>query len=92
MNKLLLLAKCGVAFVWLVLLANPLLPFSAKASIVLYILTVFLLFMHSIQLLIFIGAFGDKVKLSSKQKWGVIFFGIFELLSIHKQHFTVDTR
>lgn len=79
------LAKVAMVGVWFVLLANILMPFPGKSAIALYILTVFLLFMHCLQLLIFIGAFGESLKLSAKQKWGIVFFGIFELLAIRQK-------
>lgn len=90
MNKLIWLAKGAMGFVWLVLLTNIFMPFPGKAAIALYILTLFLLFMHGIQLLIFLGAFGDKVSISAKEKWAILFFGIFELLAIRKRYMTTS--
>lgn len=85
MNKLIWLAKSAIGLVWLVLLTNIVMPFPGKAAIALYILTAFLFLMHALQLLIFVGAFGDKIQIGAKQKWAILFFGIFELLAIRKK-------
>lgn len=86
MKLLLILAKSAIAFVWLVLLFNIIHPFPGKASIALYIMTAFLLMMHGLQALIFLGAFGDKVNLSRWEKWSILIFGIFSLLDIRRKH------
>ncbi len=86
MKALLVLAKAAIAFVWLVLLLNIVMPFPGKAAIALYIMTVFLFMMHGLQMLIFVGAFGDKVKTSSWEKWSILIFGIFALLDIRRKH------
>ncbi|WP_428773620.1 DUF1145 domain-containing protein [Vibrio sp.] len=86
MKALLLLAKCAIAFVWLVLLINIVHPFPGKAAIALYIMTAFLFIMHGLQMLIFIGAFGDKVNLSRWEQWSILAFGIFALLDIRRKH------
>ncbi|MGY2574112.1 DUF1145 domain-containing protein [Vibrio sp. C8] len=86
MKALLVLAKAAIAFVWLVLLLNIVMPFPGKAAIALYIMTAFLLIMHGLQMLIFVGAFGDKVKTSSWEKWSILIFGIFALLDIRRKH------
>ncbi|MDN3696643.1 MULTISPECIES: DUF1145 domain-containing protein [Vibrio] len=86
MKILILLAKASIAFVWFVLLFNIFQPFPGKAAIALYIMTAFLFIMHGLQMLIFIGAFGDKVKMSRWERWSILFFGIFALLDIRRKH------
>ncbi|ADT85683.1 DUF1145 domain-containing protein [Vibrio sp. Vb2880] len=86
MKILLALAKAAIAFVWLILLINIVMPFPGKAAIALYIMTAFLFFMHGLQMLIFVGAFGDKIKMSGWEKWSILIFGIFALLDIRRKH------
>ena len=86
MKILILLAKASIAFVWLVLLLNIFMPFPGKAAIALYIMTGFLFMMHAVQMLIFIGAFGDKIKITGWEKWSILIFGIFALLDIRRNH------
>ncbi|MBY7838726.1 DUF1145 domain-containing protein [Vibrio fluvialis] len=86
MKILLTLAKAAIAFVWLVLLINIVMPFPGKAAIALYIMTAFLFCMHGLQMLIFVGAFGDKVKMNGWEKWSILIFGIFALLDIRRKH------
>ncbi len=86
MKILLTLAKAAIAFVWLVLLINIVMPFPGKAAIALYIMTAFLFFMHGLEMLIFVGAFGDKVKMNGWEKWSILIFGIFALLDIRRKH------
>lgn len=86
MKLLLTLAKAAIGFVWLVLLINIVMPFPGNAAIALYILTAFLLMMHGLQMLIFIGAFGDKIAMSRWEKWSILVFGIFALLDIRRKH------
>ncbi len=86
MKILLILAKAAIAFVWLVLLFNIVMPFPGNAAIALYIMTAFLFMMHGLQMLIFVGAFGDKVKTTKWEKWSILIFGIFALLDIRRKH------
>ncbi len=86
MKYLLILAKAAIAFVWFVLIFNIFHPFPGKAAIALYIMTAFLLIMHGIQAAIFIGAFGDKIKVTSWEKWSILIFGIFALLDIRRKY------
>lgn len=86
MKILLMLAKAAIAFVWLILLINIVMPFPGKAAIALYIMAVFLFFMHGLQMLIFIGAFGDKIQMKGWEKWSILIFGIFALLDIRRKH------
>ncbi|OEE77566.1 DUF1145 domain-containing protein [Vibrio ordalii] len=86
MRVLLVLAKAAIAFVWLILLLNIFMPFPGKAAIVLYIMTAFLFIMHGLQMLIFIGAFGDKISMSRWEKWSILIFGVFALLDIRRKH------
>ncbi|WGY48189.1 MULTISPECIES: DUF1145 domain-containing protein [unclassified Vibrio] len=86
MKILLTLAKMAIGFVWLILLINIVMPFPGKAAIALYIMTAFLLMMHGLQALIFIGAFGDKINMSRGEKWSILVFGIFALLDIRRKH------
>ncbi|MCC4237238.1 DUF1145 domain-containing protein [Vibrio anguillarum] len=86
MRVLLVLAKAAIAFVWLILLLNIFMPFPGKAAIVLYIMTAFLFIMHGLQMLIFIGAFGDKISMSRWEKWSILVFGVFALLDIRRKH------
>ena len=86
MKVLILLAKAAIGFVWFILLFNIFMPFPGKAAIALYIMAAFLFMMHGLQMLIFIGAFGDKVKMSRWERWSILIFGIFALLDIRRKH------
>ncbi|WP_305841290.1 DUF1145 domain-containing protein [Photobacterium leiognathi] len=86
MKALILIAKLSIAFVWLVLLINIVHPFPGVAAMALYIMTAFLFMMHGLQMLIFIGAFGDKINMSGWEKWSILIFGIFALLDIRRKH------
>lgn len=86
MKVLLWLAKGAIGFVWLVLILNIFMPFPGNAAIALYIMTAFLFIMHGLQMAIFIGAFGDKVKISRWEKWSILIFGIFSLLDIRRKY------
>jgi len=86
MNILLPLAKAAIAFVWFVLIVNIFHPFPGNAAIALYIMTAFLFFMHGLQMLIFIGAFGDKIEMTRWEKWSILIFGIFALLDIRRKY------
>ncbi len=86
MKILLMLAKAAIAFVWLILLINIVMPFPGKAAIALYIMAVFIFFIHGLQMLIFIGAFGDKIQMKGWEKWSILIFGIFALLDIRRKH------
>ncbi|ASG02439.1 DUF1145 domain-containing protein [Vibrio anguillarum] len=86
MRVLLVLAKAAIAFVWLILLLNIFMPFPGKAAIALYVMTAFLFIMHGLQMLIFIGAFGDKISMSRWEKWSILVFGVFALLDIRRKH------
>ncbi|MDE1254583.1 DUF1145 domain-containing protein [Vibrio aestuarianus] len=86
MKVLLVLAKAAIAFVWFILLLNIFMPFPGKAAIALYIMTAFLFIMHGLQMLIFIGAFGDKINISRWEKWSILVFGVFSLLDIRRKH------
>ncbi|MGF1699811.1 DUF1145 domain-containing protein [Photobacterium makurazakiensis] len=86
MKALILLAKAAIGFVWLVLLFNIFHPFPGVAAMALYIMTAFLFMMHGLQMLIFIGAFGDKITMSRWEKWSILIFGIFALLDIRRKH------
>jgi putative membrane protein len=44
--------------------------------------------MHGIQMAIFIGAFGDKIKMTRWEKWSILIFGIFALLDIRRKYMT----
>ncbi|WP_305406059.1 DUF1145 domain-containing protein [Photobacterium leiognathi] len=85
MKALILIAKLAIAFVWLVLLINIVHPFPGVAAMALYIMTAFLFMMHGLQMLIFIGAFGDKINMSGWEKWSILIFGIFALLDIRRK-------
>lgn len=78
--------KAAIAFVWFILILNFFMPFPGKAAIALYIMTAFLFMMHGLQMLIFIGAFGDKISMSRWEKWSILIFGVFALLDIRKKH------
>ncbi|MFD2177149.1 DUF1145 domain-containing protein [Veronia pacifica] len=86
MKALILVAKASISFVWLVLFANIFYPFPGNAAITLYILTGFLFMMHGIQMLIFIGAFGDKIAATRWEKWSILIFGIFAMLDIRRKY------
>lgn len=85
MKWVLRLAKLTLSLVWLVLIVNLFMPFPGKMAFVFYILMAFLVMMHLLQLLIFLGAFGDRIPTTSRDKIGILLFGVFGLLSlIHK--------
>ncbi|NLS13638.1 DUF1145 domain-containing protein [Vibrio sp. SM6] len=86
MNALIVLAKAALSFVWLILFFNLFQPFPGITAIVLYIMMPFLLMMHGLQLLMFLGGFGDKITTTAWEKWSVLLFGIFGLLSIRRKH------
>ncbi|RTZ13790.1 DUF1145 domain-containing protein [Vibrio aquaticus] len=86
MKALLMLAKAAIGFVWLILILNIFMPFPGNAAIALYIMTAFLFIMHGLQMLIFIGAFGDKISMSRWEKWSILIFGIFALLDIRRKY------
>ncbi|MCE7537621.1 DUF1145 domain-containing protein [Aliivibrio fischeri] len=86
MKGLIILAKAAIAFVWFILILNFFMPFPGKAAIALYIMTAFLFMMHGLQMLIFIGAFGDKISMTRWEKWSILIFGVFALLDIRKKH------
>ncbi|MEZ8141186.1 hypothetical protein A1OO_06695 [Enterovibrio norvegicus FF-33] len=86
MKALIFLAKAAIGFVWLVLITNIISPFPGVAAMALYIMTAFLFCMHGLQMLIFIGAFGDKVSMTRWEKWSILIFGIFALLDIRRKY------
>ncbi|MGR6832610.1 DUF1145 domain-containing protein [Aliivibrio wodanis] len=86
MKGLIILAKMAIGIVWLMLLLNLFMPFPGNGAIALYILMAFLFMMHGLQMLIFIGAFGDKISMSRWEKWSILIFGVFALLDIRKKH------
>jgi putative membrane protein len=86
MKALIALAKAAIGFVWLILIINIFSPFPGVAAMALYIMTAFLFMMHGLQMLIFIGAFGDKINMSKWEKWSILIFGIFALLDIRRKH------
>lgn len=86
MKILILMAKAAIAFVWVILILNLFMPFPGKAAIALYIMAAFLFMMHAVQMLIFIGAFGDNLKISRWEKWSILIFGVFSLLDIRRKH------
>ncbi len=86
MKIFLLLAKTSIAFIWGSLIFNILMAPPGKLAIALYIMTGFLFMMHVLQLLIFIGAFGDKVKITGWEKCSIVIFGIFALLDIRRKY------
>ncbi|MGL0821183.1 DUF1145 domain-containing protein [Vibrio vulnificus] len=86
MKALLFLAKAAISFVWLILLFNIFSPFPGNAAIVLYIMTAFLFIMHGLQMLIFVGAFGDKITMTHWEKNSILIFGIFALLDIRRKY------
>ncbi|MGF1743231.1 DUF1145 domain-containing protein [Vibrio profundum] len=87
MKWLIYLAKAGVGFIWFILMLNLFHPFAGRSAVVLYILTAFLFMMHALQMMIFIGAFGDKISMSRWEKWSILIFGVFSLLDIRRKHF-----
>lgn len=89
MKILILLAKISIGFVWLILLGNIFYPFPGVAAMALYIMTAFLFCMHCLQMLIFIGAFGDVITMTRWEKWSILIFGVFALLGIRQKHIRV---
>ncbi|MEH6530497.1 MAG: DUF1145 domain-containing protein [Photobacterium frigidiphilum] len=86
MKALIALAKAAIGFVWLILIINIFSPFPGVAAMALYIMTGFLFMMHGLQMLIFIGAFGDKINMSKWEMWSILIFGLFALLDIRRKH------
>ncbi|MCD9556911.1 DUF1145 domain-containing protein [Photobacterium carnosum] len=86
MKALIITAKIAIALVWLILFINIVHPFPRVSAIALYIMTAFLFMMHGLQMLIFVGAFGDKIKMSRWEYWSILIFGIFALLDIRRKH------
>ena len=86
MKILLIIAKLSIAFVWLILAINIVSPFHGATALMLYVLTAFLFMMHGLQMMIFLGAFGDKLSLSRWERWSILIFGIFALLDIRQKH------
>lgn len=86
MKILILLAKGLIGFVWLILLGNIFYPFPGVAAMALYIMAAFLFCMHGLQMLIFIGAFGDKISMTRWEKGSILIFGIFALLGIRQKY------
>lgn len=86
MKIFIFIAKLAIAFVWVILGINIVEPFHGSTALMLYVLTVFLFFMHGLQMLIFMGAFGDKLALSKWERWSILVFGIFALLDIRQKH------
>ncbi len=86
MNAFIIFAKSAILLVWLVLITNLFYPFPGVAAMALYIMTGFLFFMHALQLLIFVGAFGDTIKMTKKDKAAILVFGIFALLAIRQKY------
>ncbi len=88
MKTLIILAKTSLLFVWLILIFNIFHPFQGVGAMALYIMTGFLLCMHGLQMLIFIGAFGDKINMTRWDKWSILIFGVFALLDIRQKYMT----
>lgn len=86
MKALLTIAKLCFGFIWFILILNIFYPFPGKGAIALYIMGAFLFLMHGVQMLIFLGAFGDKLKLSNWEKYSILAFGIFALLDIRQKY------
>lgn len=92
MNAFIIFAKSAIGLVWLVLIANLFYPFPGHAAVALYIMTGFLFCMHGLQMLIFIGAFGDKIPMTKGEKWSILIFGIFALLAIRQKYMVTQTK
>lgn len=86
MKILILLAKASIGFLWLVLLGNIVSPFPGGTAMVLYIMAAFLFCMHCLQLLIFVGAFGDTISMTRWEKYSILIFGVFALLGIRQKY------
>ncbi len=86
MKILIIIAKLSIALVWLILAINIVSPFHGATALMLYVLTAFLFMMHGLQMMIFLGAFGDKLSLSRWERWSILIFGIFALLDIRQKH------
>ncbi|MCL9777339.1 DUF1145 domain-containing protein [Vibrio methylphosphonaticus] len=90
MNILIKLAKIAFAFIWLILILNIFGAFDGfvdrQGAIGLYIMTAFLFIMHGVQMAIFLGAFGEHLKLTVWEKYSILAFGIFALLDIRRKH------
>ncbi|RXJ73028.1 hypothetical protein CS022_12100 [Veronia nyctiphanis] len=86
MKALLLIAKLALGFVWFVLFANVFYPFPGNAAITLYILAAFLFMMHGLQMLMFIGAYGEKINASRWEKFSILAFGVFAMLDLRRKY------
>jgi putative membrane protein len=86
MKILIFIAKLAIAFVWIILGINIFSPFHGATALMLYVLTVFLFLMHGLQMMIFLGAFGDKLSLTKWERFSILIFGIFALLGIRQKH------
>ncbi|WP_070962926.1 DUF1145 domain-containing protein [Vibrio sonorensis] len=80
------LGKALFAGVWLVLLYNIIQPFAGNAAVALYIFTACLFFMHGIQMLMFVKVFGQKINMTTWEKWSILVFGVFSLLHIRNKY------
>lgn len=82
MKYFLIFAKLIMILIWTLLIANIFFPFPGKAEIAFYILLVFFIVMHLIQLLMIYGAFAEKLKLTKLEALQIFIFGVFKLWQI----------
>lgn len=82
MDHFIRFAKCLMLLIWAIMLANLLFPFPGKAAIAFYFLLAFTAVMHFIQLLVIVGAFGEKLKLNKRDALSLFVFGVFRLWQI----------
>ena len=74
-----------MVLIWCLLISNLLFPFPGKAEIVFYLLLAFVVFMHLIQLLMILGAFSEKLKLTKREVGEVFIFGVFKLWQLKER-------
>jgi putative membrane protein len=79
MNYFIISGKLLMITIWGLLIVNLFFPFPGQAALLFYILLGLMSVMHIIQLLIFYGAFSEKLKLTKADALQVFFFGVFKL-------------
>ncbi len=82
MNYFITFAKGLMLIIWGLLLANLFMPFPGQAALVFYLLLGFVVFMHLIQLLVIVGVFSEKLKLTKLEALQIFIFGVFKLWQI----------
>ncbi len=82
MKLMLKLGQLSMLLVWVLAIFNLFQPLPGNAAIALYIFAPLTLMLHGLQLIMFVGSFGDQMPTSGKDKLMILFFGVFALLEI----------